>query len=366
MKIRSPQLHRGRINASIWAAFLFCALVFAAQAQTDDVDKVVAAEMQRQKIPGVAVAVIQNGKVVKEKGYGLANVELNVPVTTATAFKIGSISKPMIAIGVMKLVEEGKIGLNDPVSKYLPDTPESWKGIQIRHLLSHTSGIVREAPGFDPFKIQPDFDVIKTAYPVPLVFAVGEKYQYCNVGYFALAEVIARVAGKPWPDQLNDTIFQPLNMSSTRTTSDIDIISNRAGAYSFSGTTMTNAQSFRALRPSGAFFSNLKDMIRFAIALENDGPVKKSTLNAMMTAFKLNDGTDAPYGFGFQISKFRGKNRTGHGGSLSGFRSDLAMFPEDRLIVIVLANLESANPVMIANSVADVYIDFPEAARPTQ
>ena len=354
-----------RIQAGFGLAFLFLSFAVVVSAQSDEVDKIVAAEMLRQKIPGVAVAVIRDGKVIKEKGYGTANVELNIPVTNETAFKIGSISKPMLAIGVMKLVEEGKIGLDDPVGKYFPEAPESWKPIRIRHLLSHTSGIVREAPGFDPLKIQPDYDVIKTAFPVPLVFAVGEKYQYCNVGYFSLAEIITRVSGKPWPEYLNELIFKPLNMPATRTTSDSEIIPNRAGAYSILGNKMSNAESYRALRPSGAFYSNLKDMIRFGIALESGGPLKKETLSSMMTAVKLNDGKDAPYGLGFQVATFRGKKRTGHGGSLSGFRSDLSIFPEDKLTVIVLANLDSAFPAIISNLVADVYIDFPEAARPT-
>lgn len=354
------------IYLGFFLAILIWAFAFVAAGQVDEVDKVVSAEMQRQKIPGLAVAVIRNGKVVKEKGYGIANIELKVPVTTETAFKIGSISKPIIAIGVMKLVEEGKLGLEDPVSKYFPDAPETWKGIQIRHLLSHTSGIVREAPGFDPFRIQTDHDVIKTAYPVPLLFGVGEKYQYCNVGYFALAEILARVSGKPWAEHLNDVIFHPLNMAATRTTSDIDVIANRSGSYVLNGDKLTNAQSFRALRPSGAFFSNLKDMVRFGIALESDGPIKKATLDKMMAAFKLNDGTSAPYGLGFQVSRFRGKDRKGHGGSLSGFRSDFAMFPDDGLTIIVLANLESANPALIANLIADVYIDFPQPATPVQ
>jgi D-alanyl-D-alanine carboxypeptidase len=347
-------LSLSRIYASFGLALFFCTLALGVSAQSDEVDKVVAAEMQRQKIPGVAVAVIRNGKVIKEKGYGLANVELNVPVTSETAFKIGSVSKPIIAIGVMKLVEEGKIGLDDPVGKYFPEAPDT----------CHTSGIIREAPGFDPLKIQPDYDVIKTAFPVPLVFAPGEKYQYCNVGYFSLAEIITRVSGKPWPEYLRELIFKPLNMPATRTTSDFDIIPYRSGAYSLAGNKMSNAESYRALRPSGAFYSNLKDMIKFGQSLETGGPVKKATLGSMMTAYKLNDGQEAPYGLGFQMSMFRGKKRTGHGGSLSGFRSDMAIFPDDKLTIIVLANLDSAVPATIANLVADVYIDFPEAPRP--
>lgn len=346
------------LRLAILLAFVFVTTVFA----NKDIDKIVADEMARQKIPGVAIAVVHNGKVVKEQGYGLANVELKIPVTSESVFKIGSISKPMIALAVMKLVEEGKIGLDDPVSKYIADAPATWADITIRHLLSHTSGIIREAPGFDPFKVQNDYDVIKTAFASPLVFQPSEKYQYCNVGYFSLAEIIARVSGKPWPVYINEVLFAPNKMTATRVTSNVDLVANRANGYALAQDKLVNAESYRALRPSGAFLSNIKDMIAFAHMLDNASTVKRETLTLMQTAVKLKDGTSAPYGLGFQVGKVRGKFRVGHGGSLSGFRTDMAMFPDDKLTVIVLANLDSANPSAITSLIADVYVDFPESA----
>ena len=166
--------------------------------------------MERQHLPGLSLIVIKDQKIVKSEGYGLANVELNVPATPQTVYKIGSVSKQFIAAGVMLLVNDGKVGLDDPVSKYLEGTPQSWSTITVRHLLTHTSGIVREAPGFDPLKVQADADVIKTAYDLPLRFTPGEKWEYCNVGYFSLAEIIRKVSGKPWGDFLNDRLFAPL------------------------------------------------------------------------------------------------------------------------------------------------------------
>lgn len=351
----TAQTNLRKLWPAMLLAFVFVTTAFAVQ----DVDKIVADEMARQKIPGVAVAVIHNGKVVKEKGYGVANVELKIPVTTESVFKIGSISKPMIALAVMKLVEEGKIGLDDPVSKFISDAPATWKEITIRHLLSHTSGIIREAPGFDPFKVQKDYEVIKTAFGEPLVFQPSEKYQYCNVGYFSLAEIIARVSGKPWPEYVNEVVFAPNKMSSTRATSNVDLVANRANGYAFIQDKLVNAESYRALRPSGAFLSSLKDMVAFGLALDNVPPVKRETLTLMQTAVKLKDGTSAPYGLGFQVGKMRGKSRTGHGGSLSGFRTDMAIFPDDKLTIIVLANLDSANPSAISAAIAEAYIDFP-------
>lgn len=180
--------------------------------------------MLRQHIPGVALAVIKDGKVIKLKGYGFANVETGLPVASETVFKIGSISKPIIAMGIMLLVETGEISLEDKVSKFLHQTPDRWREITIRHLLSHTSGIVREAPGYDPAKIQPDADVIKTAYALPVNSKPGEKYAYSNVGYFALAEIIRKVSGKPWSEFLMERIFNPLGMTSTRPTTLEEIV----------------------------------------------------------------------------------------------------------------------------------------------
>ncbi len=354
---------RQKAARGFYLALLTGVFVLCVAAQADEIDKFVLAEMESQRIPGVAVAVIKDGKVVKEKGYGVASIELNVPVSADSAFKIGSISKPMIAIGVMRLVEEGKMALNDPVKKYFTDAPASWDGITIRHLLSHTSGIVREAPGFNPMKVQPDYDVIKTAFPLPVRFAPGEKYEYCNVGYFSLAEIITRVSGKPWPIYLDDTFFRPLQMSATRVTSNTDLIANRVSAYGLVDGKYVNAESYRALRPSGAFFSTLKDLIKWNAALESGRVLKKDTMEQMWTATKLTSGQDAPYGLGWQIGMHRGKRRVGHGGSLTGFKSDFVMFPQEKVTVIVLSNQNSAIPANISTGVAAFYIKFPEAAK---
>ncbi|HEY7546008.1 MAG TPA: serine hydrolase domain-containing protein, partial [Blastocatellia bacterium] len=165
-------------------SLLLALLVSATAVRADPIDDYIKTEMKKQRIPGVSVAVVRNGsEVLKARGYGLANVELGVAASPDTVYRIGSVSKQFIAAGIMLLVEEGKLRLDDPVSKYLEGTPDTWKNITLRHLLSHTSGLVREAPGFDPLKIQSDFDVIKTAYPLPLRFVTGEKWEYSNLGY---------------------------------------------------------------------------------------------------------------------------------------------------------------------------------------
>ena len=127
----------------------------------------------------------------------------------------GSVSKQFIATGIMLLAQDGRLRVDEPVSKYLEGTPSSWSGITIRHLLTHTSGIQREAPAFDPWKVQPDIDVVRSAYPLPLRFPTGSKWEYCNTGYFALAEIITRVSGMPWTDYLRQKVFEPAGMRST-------------------------------------------------------------------------------------------------------------------------------------------------------
>jgi D-alanyl-D-alanine carboxypeptidase len=322
----------------------------------DPVDDFLNAELQRQRIPGAALAIINNGKIVKAQGYGLANVELNVPVTTETVFKIGSVSKQFIATGIMLLAAEGKINLDDKISKYLEGTPETWKDISIRHLLTHTSGLLREAPGFDPSKIQTDLDVIKTAYSQPLRFVPGEKWEYCNVGYFSLAEIIRKVSGKPWGDYLNEQVFAPLGMTATRPTTVAEIIPKRANSYNLQNEKLINAENWPAVRPSGAFLSNILDLAKWEAALNENKILNQAIRTQMWTPVTLNDGKKYPYGFGWELNDFRGVSTIQHGGTLTGFRAQYLRFPEQGLTVIVLANLGSANVYGLATGVALEYI----------
>ena len=338
----------------IFAFALLLATTVAVRA--DNVDDFVKVEIQKQHIAGVSIAVIKDGKIVKAEGYGLANIELNVPAKPETVYKIGSVSKQFIASGIMLLIDDGRISLDDKISKFLDGTPETWKDINVRHLLTHTSGIVREAPGFDPMKVQSDADVIKTAYPLPLRFQPGEKWEYCNVGYFTLAEIIRKVTGKPWPDYLKERLFAPLEMKATRTTTMTDLVPNRANGYLWKSGSQQNADIFFALRPSGAFLSTVLDMAKWDAALYTDKFLKQSVREQMWTPVKLNNGTTHPYGFGWELSTRAGHRVVSHGGSLPGFRAALYRFVNDKLTVVVLTNSDNANPGPIAIGIADQYI----------
>lgn len=341
-------------RARLFAFVLLLALSTAVQA--DNVDDYVKAQMERQHIPGVSIVVIKDQKIVKSEGYGLANVELNVPARPDTVYKIGSVSKQFLAAGIMLLVQDGKISLDDNIGKYLEGAPDTWKPITVRHLLTHTSGIVREAPGFDPLKIQNDADVIKTAYALPLRFTPGEKYEYCNVGYFTLAEIITRVSGKPWPDFLNERVFAPLEMNATRTTNVTELVPNRANGYIWRNGKLQNASIYFALRPSGALLSTVLDLAKWDAALQTGKLLKQSTLDEMWTPVKLNNGKTHPYGFGWELEPIGSHKKVNHGGSLPGFRAQLARFIDDKLTVVVLTNGDNANAGGIAIGVANFYI----------
>ena len=335
------------------------ALVVDISAQSKKVNAYIESEMRRQNIPGLSLAIIKEGKVIKAKGYGMANVEMNVPVTTETVFKIGSISKPIIAEGIMILVEEGKLSPDDKISKYLEGTPESWKDITVRHLLSHTSGIIREAPGFSPARSIPDADLIKSAFPAPLLFTPGEKHEYSNVGYMALAEIIHRISTKSWDDFFKERLFAPLGMNATRTTTFGEIVPNRANSYSLENGKLQNSPIMLALRPSGAFLSSLSDLLKWEAALNSSKSLKPETRMVMWAPFKFNNGTDSGYAFGWRVSEVNGRKRIHHGGALDGFRSEIARFVDDKITVIVLTNLANAKPMEISVGVAELYIPAP-------
>jgi CubicO group peptidase (beta-lactamase class C family) len=322
---------------------------------TDAVDQFVAAEMARRHIPGLSLAVLRNGKTIQAKGYGVADIENEVAVTPDTVFKIGSVSKQFLATGIMLLAQDGRLSIDDPITEYLADAPESWRPITVRHFLTHTSGVLREGPAFDPLKLQPDIVVIRSAFRAPLEFATGTKYQYCNVCYFTLAEIIARVSGQPWDAFLNERVFLPMGMSATRTTTTTALVPRRARGYVWQDNRYVNAQEFLAVRPSGAFLSTAMDLAKWDAALYDDRILTKASREEMWKPTRLAGGTMSDYGFGWQLGSIEGHRRVHHGGSLPGFRAEMARFPDDGLTVIVLTNADGAVPAEIAAGVARRY-----------
>ena len=329
--------------------------VFAPLLRADAVDDLVNAELARQQIPGLALAVMKDGKLAKSAGYGLANVEEKVPVLPETVFRIASVGKQFIATGILLLVEDGKMTLDDRLGALLDDAPPTWAPLTVRQLLSHTSGLVRESPGYLPILRQPDINVIRAAYPLPLQFTPGEKYQYSNVGYFTLAEIIRRKGGQPWPEFIAARVFRPAQLDATATT-DQPPRGPRATGYAGKEGNWTPVTDALALRPSGAFHSTVLDLAKWDRVLDGDTVLKPSSRKELWTRIRLNDGSTHDYGLGWAVTAKGGRDMVRHSGSQSGFRTEYLRFPKERVTVIVLANADEAKPAVFAERVAELFL----------
>lgn len=352
-----------RMDSRVLRILVLCALSALAQsAAADALDRYIREEMTNQRLPGVALAVIRSGTPIAIRAYGLANIETGSGVTKDTSFRLASLSKQMLAAGMMLLVSEGKVSLDDPVRKYLPDPPPTWSEITVRQILSHTSGLANEAPGFDPYRAQTPAERVGRARDLPLLSKPGEKYAYSNLGYDVVADILERVSGKPVLQFMSERVFAPLGMHDTRGTDLIAIVPNRANGYIYRDNTMRNAPPLMAPRSSGLFLSTLADLIKWDAALTEGKIVTKEMQRDLWTAVTLPDGTSTHYGFGWWVDEYKKHPRIHHGGSNPGFRTEYMRFPDDGISVIVLVNSDSARPDAIAAEVAGLYV--PELATP--
>lgn len=333
----------------------------------ENVDAYVKAEMQRQKIPGLALGIYRGGKIDRVQGYGLANVELDVPVKPETVFQSGSVGKQFTATGIMMLVEEGKIHLDDSILKYFPDGPQIWAPVKVRNLLSHTSGIgeyeneERTKPD-GTFYLRLDNtedELYKKITQMPMDFQPGERWRYTNTNFVLLGMMIHRVTGKFYGDFLAERIFQPLGMTATRVISEEDIIPNRSSGYRLVKGQLKNQEwvspTFNTTA-DGALYFNVLDLSKWDAALYTERLLKKSSLDQMWTVVPLNNGepNSGNYGFGWGIDDLNGHRVIQHGGAWQGFTTYIARYVDDKLTIVVLTNLDSAhsNPGKIAHGVA--------------
>jgi CubicO group peptidase (beta-lactamase class C family) len=338
---------------------LFLLISVIAYGQKDSTDIIVGKMMKEQKIVGLSLAVVKNGKAIINKGYGLANAEHNVPVTAETVIRLGSVSKQFFTTAILKLAEEGKLSIEDSVHKFFPDAPETWRPILVKHLMSHSSGLKREGPAYDNNIIQPDLVIIKSAYSLPLDFKTGEKYQYSNLAYFMLAEIITQVSGMPWQDYIKEKLFIPAGMKNSGMTDFYPIIPNRASGYMHKNNVLVNADAMYAVRPSGGFLSTSSDMILWDKVLrEKNIILKKENWDLLWQPFiKTSDNaaSKAYYGFGWIIDERKGHKVIEHGGANIGFRSYYTRFVNDGLSIIIMTNTDEANPAAIVRALSDYY-----------
>lgn len=347
---------------SVLASIVFCAMGLASAAdQGDAVDDYVHSEMTKQHIPGLALLVSRAGQIVRAQGYGMANLELQVPVKPETIFQSGSVGKQFTATAVMMLVEEGKIGLGDPLTKFFPGAPATWKQVTIRELLSHTAGFTDYPKDFDMRKDYTEADMLKIAEGIPLAFPPGTSWSYSNLGYLTLGLVIHKVTGEFYGDFLQERIFRPLGMNTTRIISEEDIIPNRAAGYRLVKGEVKNQEWVSPkvnTTADGSLYFSIMDLAKWDAALYTEKLVKRSSLEQMWTVAKLSNRqpNSGHYGFGWGIETKNGHHVVEHGGSWQGFRTQISRYIDDQLTVVVLANLDEAKPATFADHVAEMYL----------
>jgi D-alanyl-D-alanine carboxypeptidase len=335
-----------------------CALVMASQGRADQIDDYLKTEMASHKIPGAALVVIRDGREIKNSAYGTANLELNVPVKTNTVFEIGSITKQFTAAGILLLVQDGRLSVDDKISQHLKDTPVAWANITIRHLLTHTSGI-KSYTGLEGFALTRHLtpeQFIKAIGAYPLEFEPGASWKYCNTGYNLLGFVIENVSGQKYWDYMRRRIFDPLGMSETYDRRPGAIIPNRAAGYEQTNHTLINRDyDLTDVFSAGAIASTIQDLAKWNAALDGEQLLKAPTKTLMWTPTKLKDGTATKYGFGWFVESIAGHRNIGHGGSTSGFSASIQRFPDDHLAVIVLTNTDEQIATTLARKVATFY-----------
>jgi len=333
------------------------------------IDRYVANELARQHIPGMAVGIYRDGKIVFARGYGLANVELGVRATPATVFQSGSIGKQFTATAIMMLVEQGKIGLDDSLLKYFPDAPDGWRSVTIRELMSHTSGLadytsdsVTKAGG--PINLRADYteaQLVKIIETLPSDFAPGTSWEYSNTNFVLLGAVIRRVTGQFYGDFLQQHVFGPLGMTSTRIISEADIIPNRAAGYQLVKGELKNQDWVSPTlntTADGALYFNVLDLAKWDGALYGERLLRRSSLDQMWTIAKLKNGqpNSGRYGFGWFVDTVGTHRAIEHSGSWQGFEAYIARYVDDHITVVTLMNLGGVDPKPIAHAIAGLYL----------
>ena len=317
-------------------------------ARLDDAIKTVAAN--QTKFMG-SVLVARDGKVILSKGYGFANLEWDVPNSPSTKFRLGSISKQFTAACILLLEERGKLSVNDPVKKHLPDAPAAWDQVTIHHVLSHTAGI----PSFTSF---PEYRTRKmhpatleqsylTYRDKPLEFAPGEKWSYSNSGYLLLSYLVEKISGSKYEEFLRENVLKPAGMNDSGYDLNALIIKHRAAGYTPFGTLIRNADYIDMTIPSGAgaLYSTTEDLLRWEQALFGGRVISEASLKKMTTPVR-ND-----YAYGLIVKNLDGHRVIAHGGGIEGFNTSLSYFPDDRLVLVVLANVNGKAPEEIGSAV---------------
>jgi CubicO group peptidase (beta-lactamase class C family) len=332
-------------------------------AQTDAVDSYLMRQMQKNHIPAISVAIVRNGKIIKLKSYGVANIELDVAATPDSAFQVASTTKPFTGVLLMRLVEHGKLSLDDPITKYISEAPEAWRQITVRHLATHSSGL---SDAYPTEKVKTADEAIQAAAKLPLAYTPGSRSAYGLTDFVMLARIMEKMSGQSFPVLLAEQIASPLGLTSTRFSNAVengpvrisDLVPHRVPTYRWNGATQ---QVTEYLYPqwtyaAGGLFSSAADLARFVVAIDEGKVLKPASLDAMWERPQLADRGEGDFAIGWTARTYRGRKTVGHSGGPA--LSDVIRFIDDKLTIVVLTNQQKLFPVL-AEGVADVIAPAP-------
>ncbi len=342
-----------RTASAVKACAMLLAAVSITSASADDLDRFIAQEQRLYELPAVVVGVIHDGKLIDQRASGLAQVELGVKATTQQAFEIGSISKQFTAWAILMLHEEGRLALDAPVGRVLTDLPEAWGAPTPHHLMTHTSGLpdLEDAFTYGVYRETPtDADFQKRLLALPIDFEPGEKWAYSNTNYWLLARVIEKLSGLSYADFMQQRLFTPLGMRSTRSALPATLLPGRAAGYEHKGERLENRDAIQPHtgRGLGDLVTTLADMA--AWEREQLAPRLVSPASAALARqpVRLNDGKEAPYGYGWDTQKLLPLATLSHSGQTAGFTAAYVRVPERRLAAVVFVNLYGGGTTALA------------------
>ena len=349
----------------IFLVLIFSMILITGCTMSDEekIDKIFS-DYNKPDVPGAAVMVIENGKIIFEKGYGLANVEKNLPVTESTNFRLASVTKQFTAMCILMLIDRGQLKLETTLKEIFPKFPDYGKNITIKNLLQHTSGLIDYEdliPDTATIQVK-DQDVLNLIMQTDSTyFQPGSQHQYSNTGYALLAMTVEKISGKSFRDFLRDNIFQPLGMDNTIAfEKNINEVRNRAYGYTIKDNIVefTDQSITSAVLGDGGIYSSLNDLYKWDQALYTGKLINKKYLDESWTKGTTNNGIEFPYGYGWRLEKYHDIEVVYHTGSTRGFRNIIYRMPEKKFTIVILTNRDAGSEfstLKFAQQMVDYY-----------
>jgi D-alanyl-D-alanine carboxypeptidase len=326
------------------ALFLPFALTLATCSYADELDKMAKAHMEAENVPGLAIGICKDGKLITERYYGYSNLETQRKVNPNTVFRIASMSKQFTASAAMLLIEEGKLSLETKIRTIFNEAPKDWEPITIHHLLTHTSGM----PDPDGFSMSAQYTIPQflSLFKKPLLSTPGDQYRYSNYGFSVLALAVEKVSGMPFRDFVRTRIFEPAGMNNSRYYTMDELVPDRANGYYYDP-----GKGYRnklAARPqvydgSGGVMTTLRDLAKWDAALRTNSPLSSNIKTLMWTPYTLNSGKQTTYGFGWTIRNGKYGPEISHNGVTNGFTSRWRRLLDKGYTVIIMRNGEGTD-----------------------